>query len=965
MAATFLLAYRTLLRSSERRAGDALAVVLQTSEEALIDWRKDRLVMLQTLASESALRVPALRLLEDYARAEPLSAASLDSLRRYFRNHEELLGRMGFFVIAPDGMSLASSRDSNLSTPNLIEEQRPDLFSALLEGESLFVPPIVSDVLLRGTAKVREQAKPPTMFFAVPLREQGAVVGILAIRVDPTDRFTQVLSRGWIGEYGEVYAVDREGTLLSVSRGEKKLREAGILGEEEGSILSVRATAGWADGNASLSRAAAAVTQGRAGEDLKGYPNYLNEQVVGAWQWSEQLGFGLITELPLSVVLRGPMLAGRILMVLFFVILAASVSFTFITLRLSDARNRALRETNALLSREVKTREDEVREGQEQYHLAVESSSDLIALIDLKSLTLLTANGALRTILGWTDGQTVSGVTLRSISADPQQGGKPLEEALEELRWEIETSQHVHREWLLHHVEGVSVPLLLSATRLAPPRDNRAVLVGQDIAPLIRVQDELEEARRAAELASRAKGLFLTSMSHEIRSPMNVILGYTQLLRRDQNLTAEQRRILEVVATSGEHLLALLNDVLEMSRIEAGRLELRLSNLPLWQTLENLHSMFRVKAEPKGVTVLLEMAEDLPRHVKTDGTRLRQILINLLSNAVKFVSAGEIRLRASVVSSLGTATPRLGSGPLSVVLRFDVIDTGQGVPDEVRERIFQEFEQAEKNHQGGIGLGLALSRNFARAMGGDLELAPTSGQGSHFICTVRVETTEEPVEPKDAAAPRFGPLCEADAGLPALVVDDNEGNRELLRRLLTSQGFEVRIAEGGLRAVELFREWRPPLVLMDIAMPDLDGIQATQRIRQLPGGEQATVIAVTASVFDDDRRRILAGGVDGLLLKPVRENDLFELIENLCGVRFEHLVEVPPAVLDGEGDFSLPADLVASLRRCVEEGAVTDLEDLIEEVKTHSARLAEHLREAAYDFDLTALRTLLSEFEKR
>ncbi|HJV70336.1 response regulator [Ideonella sp.] len=365
-------------------------------------------------------------------------------------------------------------------------------------------------------------------------------------------------------------------------------------------------------------------------------------------------------------------------------------------------------------------------------------------------------------------------------------------------------------------------------------------------------------ARHAAEAANRAKSEFLAGMSHELRTPLNAVLGYAQLLSMEGGLSARQARGLNTIHKSGEHLLALINDILDLARIEAGRTELNPAPVNLSDLLQTVVNLMRVKADEKRLAFVFDAGAGLPEAVLADERRLSQVLLNLLGNAIKFTDNGTVTLRAC-------GEPK---GPAQVLLRLDVEDTGVGMRPDDMERIFEPFEQVGdvQRRSGGTGLGLAITRALVNDMGGQVQVSSELGLGSRF----RVELPLPVVQPAQAT-PRQVPGVARYPGPPrrVLVVDDVAENRALLCDFLTNAGFEVAQASDGSELLAAARSFRPDLILMDSVMPSVDGVEATRRLRRDAALAAVPVIALSASATAEHRAACLQAGVNVFLTKPV------------------------------------------------------------------------------------------------
>ena len=408
------------------------------------------------------------------------------------------------------------------------------------------------------------------------------------------------------------------------------------------------------------------------------------------------------------------------------------------------------------------------------------------------------------------------------------------------------------------------------------------------------VEAALRQAKEAAEATNLAKSEFLANMSHELRTPLNAILGFSQLLSHDNTIQPKQHQYLNTINRSGEHLLILINDVLEMSKIDAGRVMLNPTDFDLYEGLESLEHMLRLRAENKGLILAFELAAEVPQYITADDGKLRQILTNLLGNAIKFTEVGRVVLRVT-----GTLETEAGEPEAAIWrLLFAVEDTGPGIGPDDLPHVFDAFVQTRtgRSAQEGTGLGLAISQKFVQLMGGELTVNSQLGQGSCFQFRIPATAAQRPAKAEtETDHRRVVGLASGQPNYRILVADDLEENRRILVDILQPVGFDVQEARDGKEALDICRQWEPQVIWMDIRMPVIDGLEATRRIKLMSWAAAPIIIAVTASAFEEDRVMVLEAGCDDFVRKPLKIGDVWSCLAKHLGVRYRY-DEAPPAM---------------------------------------------------------------------
>ncbi len=855
------LALRHIHASQERVIREHLLTSLGSFSELVNVWQQQNIAAIQMLADSAQGRQLLLKVLQE----EGNNPATHQALREWIYPILLVMGFDGFSVINEQRIIVAASTPGYVRQPVLLPETLEVLSKALVNKPAISRPVTA----VRPIEGPRGQQPAGTLMqnMCVSLENQGDSHGFFCLRFNTQTSFFPIFLKGWAGRSGDIYAIDQHGKFITPARFGSKAKELLTLEQQREARLGTPVSIPTDDnGNAPLTEMADFLINHEASLVRVDYRDYRGVAVVGAGRWIPEMELGVIVEQDLSEAMT-PYYASRNIIVS----LTAGAMALILILTFSALANR-----RRLAAREGRFRSlldnlpPPVHMLSMNHHVIVANPS-FCKLVGIDKADLLGREFDKLPIPTW-----LRPLVDEELRCSPESCRYDEIVALTTredearyfriVRFPVEYSRN-QRPQAIASVWLDYTDRVIDSQQLEAVNQNLEDLVNDRTRELIIAKDQ-------ALAASKSKADFLANMSHEIRTPLNAIIGLAHVALTS-NPDTRQKVYLEKIRGSGEHLLEIINDILSFSRMEAGKLELDHSEFLIDQLIDKTLDLVWEKAAAKKLEVKVVIDPRVPKLLLGDSLRLGQILINFCANAVKFTDKGFISISVTQVRDWEK----------KVELLFEVRDTGIGIAPEKIEQLFQPFQQVDASSARrfeGTGLGLSICKNLAELMDGKIDVKSVLGQGSNFRLRVQLEKSQEADIPLVFSAAPLGrsPTQHyAPLNCLILVVEDNPLNQEIILSLLDAMGAQARCVDSGLAAITAVQQDNFDLVLMDIQLPGMDGVEATTRIRQLEKGKRLPIIAITANALPGDKESYLAAGMDDYLAKPVDPPELYKLLE--------------------------------------------------------------------------------------
>lgn len=944
-------ALKSIETQTRQDTGDTLKTILKTTNETMELWAKNRKRDLINLARLDRLRILVEKQLEMSGDEKMLANNPyLGHLQVLFQTKLKVNDDLDFFIVSPDYegyINIASVDNSNIGKTNLLAKHKKDFLEKLFEEKVLLsIPLLFKDSSKADTGKA-ETGK-PLMFVGSPIFDNdGDVIAVVIISIDPFKDFTRIMGLGNTGESGETYAFDKNGRLITESRFDDELRRIGLIKPSESGILSITIrdpggdmTTGFKPERTRdeqpLTRMALSATAGKSGEDIGGYRDYRGVPVFGAWMWNEELGFGMATEINIDEAFQSFYSTRNTVLFVLGVTVALSLA---LSVGLFRSRKQAVIFAEGMAESEAKIR------------AILETASSAIITINDKGI-IQSVNPATESQFGYTSDYLI-GKNIKILMPEPHHSNHDGYIG----RYIVSGEKRIIGKWVEIKglkKDGTVFPVEINVAEVWVGKNRHFTALMHDITESKRIEEELQGAKNDAVAASKAKSDFLASMSHEIRTPMNAIIGMADLLG-DTNLSHDQKEYVGIFRNAGENLLRLINDILDISKIEAGHLELENTDFNLNELIETTSEIMAMRAHGKGLELNYTFKEDVPIHLIGDPNRLRQIFINLIGNSIKFTEKGEI--------VLGIEIDETTNG--HPVLRFSVADTGIGVPDEKKNTIFESFKQADSSttrKYGGTGLGLSITKQLVEKMEGRIWIEDNNGQGSVFYFTAKFMRQEKRERRK-----RQRKLLTEIRGLNVLVVDDNSTNLIIMRGILKKWGINVTEAMDGISALAKLALSKKSgvhfdLILLDCRMPGMGGFEVAEKIKQDTDLVGVAVMMMTADDRSGNIERARSLDISKYMVKPVKRSVLYNTIITALADKMPSLADARTDYEEEDFDVAESAEETKTQRTLhillAEDNMVNQkLAVKTLELKGHSVEIANNGKEAvkmafAGNFDL-------------
>lgn len=843
---------RQIQRSQQQLVAEHLHASLNSISELMLFWHQQNLGSLQVIADSPRGGVMIRDMLRQKTGITPEARAEL---REWIYPTMNLLGFDGFSLIGLDRILVDATSEQYIGHSVRMPETHRTLDKALA-GQPTISLPIPAQFPMDGPTG----SKPTGTLMqnmCMLIKDKGNPLGFFCLRFNSQTSFFPLISSARIGATGEAYTIDRSGRILTPSRF-KETRNIDF--GPDGNALQLRELYAQVPGSEkTLTEMAGLLIAHGDSQVAIDYPDYRGEPVVGVGRWIDDLDMGLIVEQDMEEAFGSYFVARKLV-----IGLSLSAIGLILVLTISAMINR-----RRLMEREGRFRSLLNHIPAPVYMCALDG-------------TLSVVNPAFCSLMKIAKGDLL-GESLYSLAVPHWL--EPLLDALKEAAKDNDVSDQIitlkSPNSGSKHFRVVHFPVVYAtgeahqALACVIVDETERVLANQRLADINQHLEhlvdertgELIKAKEEALAASQAKAKFLANMSHEIRTPLNAIIGLAHVALAT-DVTGKLRNYLQKMRSSGEHLLAVINDILNFSRLEAGKLTPDYVEFVLKDVVDNAMSLVLDKAEAKGLDVRASIAPGVAARLMGDPLRLGQILINFCANAVKFTDAGQIELRVRLLSYEGNRQ----------TLAFEVEDTGVGIAPDLLATLFQPFHQVDSSTARrfeGTGLGLAICKNLAELMGARMEVTSQVGKGSCFQLIIDCELAPDRTQQLGASEPQTLPHQMSGT---VLVVEDNPLNQEIIQSLLQAWGCDVVMTSSGGEALMRVGESLPDLVLMDIQLPGMDGVETSRHIRRIPGGNKLPIIALTANALPGDRENYLAAGLDGYISKPIEPMELQRLL---------------------------------------------------------------------------------------